>query len=320
MAGDYPSFDDIIQKGAPPEWAPFVIISGILVLGMIAVDIYVMLQHKKYSTKLPIQFVSTVGILQIYPFFALMQFFGLVIPNAYDTTIFLTEAYEGLSFFFFLRLLLAYMGGKKATKTDLKGDEMHLNVPPLCCLICLPKVKFTGKLFHFCEFLIGLYVFYTIAIGFLKLLVTLDGSDTYPGEAVSGTFSSVHHTLLIVFLLFAIYGLSGIYHSAEDRLKHKGIVKKFLVYKIFTLAVKLEDVIIGNLVKHRVIDESFAYNDQFTVGLRSRNIFGFAVVVQAFIVFPLAIILYSTKDYTTELEKRNEKDNVTANELVFDTV
>ena len=311
MAGDYPSFDDIIQKGAPPEWAPFVFISGFLVLGMIAVDIYVMLQHKKYSTKLPIQFISTVGILQVYPFYALMQFIGLVVPNAHDTTIFFTEGYESLSFLFFLRLLLTYMGGKKATKTALKGDEMHLNIPPLCCLICLPKVKFTRRFFHFCEFLIVLYALFCICVGFVELIITLDGSDTYPGTVVSGRFGTVYHILLVILLFFAIYGLSGVYHSAEDRLKHRGIVKKFLVYKIFTLAVKLEDAILGSLVSYDVIDkEAFKYNEQFSAGLRTRNIFAFAVVIQALIFYPLAIKFYSTKDYIAELEmEENEKND-----------
>ena len=298
MGGSYPSFDDILKDGAPPEWAPFVFISGFISLGMLALDIYVLIQHKKYSTKFPIQFLCTVGILQVYPFFAIMQFVGLVVPNAMDMLLFLTEACEALSFIFFLKLVLTYMGGKKASKSILKGEEMHLNIPPICCFICLPTIKFTRKFFIFCELLIGIYAFYCIFVGFVELVVTLDGSESYPASAISDDFATAYHMILLLLLFLAIYGLSGIYHSAEDKLNHRGIIKKFLVYKIFTLLVKLEDVILGTLAHHNVINnDSFAYNKNFDAGLRIRNIYGFIVVIEALIAFPLAIRFYSTSDY-----------------------
>ena len=106
---------------------------------------------------------------------------------------------------------------------------------------------------------------------------------------------------MLVLLFFAIYGLSGIYHSAEELLEHKGIVKKFLVYKIFTLLAKLQRTILGTVVHHDIIDsENFKYNEFWSAGLRVDNIIDFAECVEAMIAFPLALKFYSTSDYKVE--------------------
>ena len=310
MGSTTPSFAELIQDTSP-EWLPFVIISTFLMLGMIVLDVYTVIQHKKYSTKLPLQFISTVGILQVFPFFAIMQFIGFLVPRAHDVTLFFTEAYESLSFVFFLKLVITYMGGKKITKSVLKGDVIHLNFPPICCFFCLPSVKFTRKFFIFCEVLIGVYVFFCFFVGFVELILTLDDSETYPSKFLTGLFGAVYHVVLVVLLFLAIYGLSGIYHSAEDKLKHRGILEKFLIYKVFTLSVKLEDIILGTLVHHEVIDnEHFQYNEYFTAGLRTRHIYAFVVVIQAMIAFPFAIKFYSTQDYAAVLDMEGSENTM----------
>ena len=178
---------------------------------------------------------------------------------------------------------------------------MHYNVPPLCCLVCLPHAKFTRKFYTFCEILIFIYVFFCVFVGFLKLVMSLNGADAYPSTLITGDFAIVYHVLLIIFLLFAIYGLSGIYHSAEEKLASRRILRKFLVYKIFTLLAKFQDVVLGVLVDQGVItDEEFGYNQYVTAGMRVRNIVGFAVVLEAMIAFPFAIQFYSTRDYLVE--------------------
>ncbi|XP_063693197.1 organic solute transporter subunit alpha-like [Bolinopsis microptera] len=321
MGEPSPSFSEILEKGYPPEWLPFIIIATAMTLAMIVLDIWAFIQHKKYSTKFPIQFMCTIGILQVYPFFCFMQLIGMIVPKSHEVTVFLSEGLEALTFLFFLRLLFTYMGGKKATKSTLKGAHMHINVPPLCCLVCLPQVKFTRKFFIFCEFLIGLYAVYCLGVGFLELIMMLDAGDGYPNpdkgaHVISGTFGAIYHVLLIVLLFFAIYGLSGIYHSAEELLGHRGIVKKFLVYKIFTLLAKFQDLLFGTLVHHDVItDEDFKYNEIWPAGLRVRNCVAFAICVEAMISFPLALKFYNIADYVviedngTELKRSSKEDN-----------
>ncbi|XP_063680152.1 organic solute transporter subunit alpha-like [Bolinopsis microptera] len=303
MGEPAPSFSEILEKGYPPEWVPLIALATAMTLAMLVMDIRAVIKHKKYCTKFPIQFLCTVGILQVYPFFSFMQLVGMIVPKSYEVTVFLSEGLEALTFLFFLRLVFTYMGGKKATKSTLKGAHMHLNVPPLCCLVCLPSVKFTKTFFIFCEVLVGLYAVYCLGVGFAELIIMLDAEEGYPNadqgaSVLTGTFGTVYHVTLVVLLFFAIYGLSGIYHSAEESLQHKGIVAKFLVYKIFTLLAKFQDVLFGTLVHHGVVkDEQFKYNDIWPAGLRVRNCLAFVVCVEAMISFPLALKFYNTADY-----------------------
>ena len=305
----YPSLDKLLKDGASPEWFPFVFISCALILLMICQDIYLLFQHKKYSTKCPIQFFCTVGILQVYPFFALMQLVSLVTPNSHHVVSFFTDAQEALSFLFFLRLLFTYMGGKKAAMLALKGEQMHLNVPPICCLFCLPTVRFTKKFFFVCELLVGLHSFFCISVGFIDLLISLDNNTSSIARQENKKFVTSYHALSMIFLMLAIYGLSGIYHSAEEKLHNRGVVRKFLVYKIFTLSVKLEDLLMVWLVKSDIInDDNFKFNKNFDAELRVKGVYAFFVVVQASIAFPLAAKFYSTEDY-------EKQDQVESNEM-----
>ncbi|KAL5246992.1 hypothetical protein ACHWQZ_G019007 [Mnemiopsis leidyi] len=296
-----PSFSEILKEGYPPEWIPFLVLTSAMTLSMLVLDIWAFIKHKKYSTKFPIQFMCTMGILQVYPFFGFMALVGMFAPKSHEVVVFLSEAMEALTFLFFLRLVFTFMGGKKSTKSSLKGNDMHLHVFPLCCLACLPTVKFTRKFFIFCESLIAIYVVYCIGVGFIELIAMLDAGDGFPdpnagAHVITGKFGAIYHIILVVLLFLAIYGLSGIYHSAEELLEHRGIVKKFLVYKVFTLLAKFQDLIFGTLVHHDVLD-NFKYSEIWSAGLRTRNCVQFAICVEAMISFPLALKFYSTKDY-----------------------
>ena len=305
-----PSFSEILDKGYPPEWIPFIILTSAMTLSMVVLDIWAFIKHKKYSTKFPIQFMCTMGILQVYPFFSFMALVGMFAPKSHEVVVFLSEGLEALTFLFFLRLVLTFMGGKKSTKSSLKGNDMHLHVFPLCCLVFLPTVKFTRKFFIFCESLIMIYVVYCVGVGFIELIAMLDAGDGFPdpdagAHVITGKFGAIYHVVLIVLLFLAIYGLSGIYHSAEELLEHRGIVKKFLVYKIFTLLAKFQDLIFGTLVHHDVIDDdNFKYNEIWSAGLRTRNCVQFAICVEAMISFPLALKFYSTDDYVDVSEQK----------------
>ena len=312
MAELVPSFNDILENERPPEWIPFIVLGSAMTFAMLSLDAWAIIKHKKYSTKFPIQFICTIGILQVYPFFSFMALVSMIVPRAYEVTVFLSEGLEAMTFLFFLRLVLTYMGGKKATKSTLKGGHMHINVPPLCCLVCLPTVKFTQKFFIFCEFLMALYAVYCLGVGFLELVMMIDASEGYPNEqkgthVLTGDFALAYHIILVALLFFAIYGLSGIYHSAEELLEHKGIFKKFLVYKIFTLVAKFQDLLFGTLVHHNIINnKEFGFNEIWPAGLRVRNCLALAICAEAMISFPLALKFYSTKDYVGK--NINEKE------------
>ena len=298
-----PSFKDILESEQPPEWIPFIVLGSVMTLAILALDVWAFVKHKKYSTKFPLQFFCTFGILQVYPFFSLMALIGMIVPRAHELAEFSAESLECLTFLFFLRLCLTYLGGKKATKSILEGSDMHINVPPLCCLVCLPSVKFSRKFFIFCEFLIYLYTVFRLALGFLELVMLTDAAEEFPHlekgtHVITGKFSAVCHTLLLVLLFFAVYGLSGIYHTAEELLKNRGIVKKFLVYKIFTLVVKFQSVIFISLIHHDVIgNKKFGFNEIWSADLRVRNCLALAICVEAIFAFPLALKFYNTDDY-----------------------
>eukprot|EP00116_Pleurobrachia_bachei_P016172 sb/3476434/ len=86
---------------------------------------------------------------------------------------FLTETYEALSFCFFLRLIMTYLGGKKETSSLLTDKRVKLNSPPLCCL------------------------------------VILDESHSYPAYLIEQSYSRNFHFFIFFSLLLAVYGLGG---------------------------------------------------------------------------------------------------------------
>ena len=61
--------------------------------------------------------------------------------------------------------------GKKRTKQHLKGNYVALNSPPLCCLVCLPHIKFTRKFFVLNEILILQLVVVQLVLGYIDLLI-----------------------------------------------------------------------------------------------------------------------------------------------------
>ena len=180
MTEAVPSFNDILKNKQPPEWIPFIVLGSFMTLAILALDIGAFVKHKKYFTKFPIQFICTFGILQVYPFFSLMALIGMIVPRAHEIVDFFSESLECLTFLFFLRLILTYLGGKKATKSILEGSDMDINVPPLCFLVCLPSVKFTRKFFIFCEFFIDLYTIFRLVLGFLELVMLTDAAEVFP--------------------------------------------------------------------------------------------------------------------------------------------
>ena len=139
---EYPSISQIIKFGAPPEWLAYIIIVIAINIAILVGDVWTIIQHKKYSTKHPLQFLCTFGILQVFPMFTIMHTAGIIIPKSYDVCLFISEAYEAVTFLFFLRLVLTYMGGKKSTTKILKGQLIHINVFPFCFLFCLPKTYY----------------------------------------------------------------------------------------------------------------------------------------------------------------------------------
>eukprot|EP00116_Pleurobrachia_bachei_P007848 sb/3468110/ len=230
---------------------------------------------------------------------------GLIIPKMTELCLYIAETYEALTFLFFLRLVLTYLGGKKSTKATLKGDHVHVNVFPLCCLVCFPSFKFTRKYFIFCEWLIYSYVIFSVVFGFIEMANILDQSHDYPANVVEADISLAYNITSLALLVVAIYGLSGIYHSAEEYLKHRAIIKKFLVYKVFVTLAKIEELLVGSLVSKEIIHEEWRFNNVFTAALRARFMVSFLIVVEAAFFFPLACRWYGTEDYVALEEEGN---------------
>ena len=189
------------------------------------------------------------------------------------------------------------MGGKKSHKETLKGDHVHLNVFPICCFVCLPPLKYSKTYFNFNEALIVSSSCYTIILGYINLVLTTDQSEAYPTSTVEQKYSLFYHISSFFMLALAVYGLSGIYHTSENLLKHRNIVRKFLVYKVYVTVVKLQMLITAGLSFHDVLGDGFDYNEWFPTATRLRLIHSFVVVVEGAIYLPLAVWIYPTSDY-----------------------
>lgn len=293
MSTPYPSISTIVKEGYPPEWIPILVIGGILTTLIICIDIRVLLEHKKYSVKHTMQFLCTAGILQVYPLFCLMYFVGTLIPKSLGVCSFIAESYEAISFLFFLRLMLTYIGGKKALKSRLDGELAHLNVPPCCCLVCLPHVHFSDRLYHVNELCIIQFVVVQLVMGFANMLQILDSSNgTLLFEV---TLSKVYHATFLVSLLIAIYGLSGIYHAAEADLADKNIFKKFISYKIPVSLAKIQDVLCAFLLYYNAFGS--IKSGAFGNSLRATTWFSLLTIVECFVMFLFAVQFYNPGDY-----------------------
>jgi len=301
-----PSMALIDHKGYPDEWIPIVVVGGVLTLIMLVINVKVLIQHKKYSVKNTMQFICTIGILQVYPLFCICYFIGTLIPKSLAVMTFFAETYEAMTFIFFLRLLLTYIGGKKELNTKFKGTVAHLNVPPCCCLCCLPHVHFSKKFYKINEFLLLQFGVYQIVFGFIDMMVDLDESGSTSSTAPNGSttvlaqefdteYTKVYHALFLVSLLLAIYGLGGIYHAAEAELMNKNIFKKFIVYKVPVSLAKLQDVFVQIMISEGGFG-TIKYG-AFGNELRATTWFSLLTIVECFICFLLAIHWYSPKDY-----------------------
>ena len=70
----------------------------------------------------------------------------------------------------------------------------------------------------------------------------LDESHRYPACLVEEQYSHYFHFFILLSLVLAVYGLGGIYHAAEQQLKHRRIMRKFVLYKAYVTVVKIEEV------------------------------------------------------------------------------
>ena len=87
---------------------------------------------------------------------------------------FIAETYEAISLLFFLRLILTYMGGKKETRAQLKDQHVALNSPPLCCLFCLPHIKFSKRFLFVNEMFVIQLAVLQLVLGYIDLLIGMD--------------------------------------------------------------------------------------------------------------------------------------------------
>lgn len=92
--------------------------------------------------------------------------------------------------------------------------------------------------------------------------------------------------------------LPGIYHTAEEHLKHYKIYRKFILYEAFVRAVKIEEFllsyVITNIVKRYGINLN---HGALRADLRVHMWCYFLIVVETVLVFPVLIKAYSTADY-----------------------
>lgn len=292
-----PSFAEILEKGYPPEWIPLMAVSSIILMTIIVLDLKVVRDHKKYSIQHTLQFICTIGILQIYPLYCVMYLSGMIVPKTLSTVTYIAETYEAISYLFFLRLMLTYMGGKKITKEALKGEKAHLNVPPLCCLFCLPHITFTRTLFVIYELFIAQFVIFQLVFGFVEMMMSLDGSTDHPTDLVEEDYAKFYHATLIVSLLISIYGLSGIYHTAEKELEHRNIFKKFITYKMLLILVKAQDIFIQLMSKYDGFGD--ISSGAFSSTLRAHLWSSMLVMVECMVFFLFAVHYYNIEDYPT---------------------
>jgi hypothetical protein len=131
-----------------------------------------------------------------------------------------------------------------------------------------------------------------------SLLVGIDDSHAHPTALIEETYSHYFHGFCLLSLLLAIYGLGGIYHAAEEQLKHYHIFRKFILYKAFVTVAKLEELLVALVIK-TVVDK---YDLHLGAGaipghLRVHMWCYFLVIVQSAVLFPFLLRAYSTADY-----------------------
>ena len=132
----------------------------------------------------------------------------------------------------------------------------------------------------------------------------IDDSHAHPAALIEETYSHYFHGFALLSLLLAIYGLGGIYHAAEERLKHYSIFRKFILYKAFVTVAKIEELLVSLLTKTLVGQsglESLAAG-AISGELRVHMWCYFIVIVQAAVIFPFLLQAYSTADYPVSVE------------------
>ena len=131
-----------------------------------------------------------------------------------------------------------------------------------------------------------------------KPLPGIDDSHAHPAALIEETYSHYFHGFALLSLLLAIYGLGGIYHAAEERLKHYSIFRKFVLYKAFVTVAKIEELLVSLLTKTLVGESGVDLTAGAISGeLRVHMWCYFIVIVQAAAIFPFLLRAYSTADY-----------------------
>eukprot|EP00116_Pleurobrachia_bachei_P003159 sb/3463421/ len=314
----HPSLANILEMGYPGEWTWLVGIGVVVTIVMSVLFIRAFLAHKKYSTKHTLQFISTMGILMVYPLYSLMYTSGMLIPRANSKCTFIAETYESLSLLLFLKLLMVYMGGKRATVKRLKGQSVLLNSPPFCCLGLIPPVKFSALYLFINEIFVAQLILIELVMGYIDLLMNMDGSKTYPAALVEETYSHVFHGIALGSLLLAVYGLSSIYHCAEKELKHYNIFKKFISYKIVVTLAKVQDILFTVLSKNEVFGKVEV--GAFSTHLRHHMWASTLTIIECTIIFPFALRVFPLTDYPSHhpegLEELEEVEGGEGGQLV----
>ena len=293
----HPSVSDIIIKGYPKEWVVLIAACTLFTLIMMFFFIRAVLTHKKYSTKHTMQFLCTMGILFVYPLYALMYVSGMIVPRANSKCTFIAETYESLSLMFFLKLMLTYMGGKKKTVKSLTGTKVHLNAPPLCWFP-LPSIKFSGTFILVNELFVLQLIVIELVMGYVDLLMNMDKSKSYPAALVEETYSHVFHAMSLASLVIAVYGLSSIYHSAEHELKHFNIFKKFISYKIVVTLAKVQDIIFTILSDKELFGD--LSTGAFSTHLRVHMWASTLTILECTVIFPIALKAFPDTDYPSD--------------------
>lgn len=299
----HPSVSDIMEKGYPKEWMVLIIACSVFTLVMMVFFVRALLIHKKYSTRHTMQFLCTMGILFVYPLYALMYVSGMIVPRANSKCTFIAETYESLSLMFFLKLMLTYMGGKKATSKSLAGTKVHLNAPPLCWFP-LPSIKFSSTFILVNELFVLQLIVIELVMGYVDLLMNMDKSKSYPAALVEETYSHVFHGMSLASLVLAVYGLSSIYHSAEHELKHFNIFKKFISYKIVVTLAKVQDIVFTILSDKEVFGD--LSTGAFSTHLRVHMWASTMTILECTVIFPIALRAFPDTDYPSD-ERSPEK-------------
>lgn len=303
----HPSVSDILTHpgGYPTDWIVLIIACALFTVVMLVLFIKAVMAHKKYSTKHTMQFLSTMGILFVYPLFGLMYVSGMVVPRANSKCTFIAEMYESMSLMFFLKLMLTYMGGKKNTVKSLEGQKVHLNAPPLCWCP-MPSVKFSSTFLLINELFVLQLIVLELVLGYVDLLMSMDKSKSYPAALVEEKYSHVYHGIAMASLVVSVYGLSSIYHSAEHELKRFNIFKKFISYKIVVTMAKVQDIIFT------VLSSKGAFGDlskgAFSTHLRVHMWASTLTILECTLIFPVALRVFPISDYPSD--PGNHENNI----------